>query len=613
MSKLGPGDEYKGFVHTRPNPIFNEEKTHLNKGNLPKIMDINDPDKIHGPTWDNNLYEVYRVELENFKADPIAMIKAGCLKIKTKDAEMKEFIPNKTQMAILNQIQEIRKKNLPVRMFFLKGRQFGITTLCQALQYSFTSLRSYMNALTMADDEDGSEAIAEITKTMHEEMLVDNPTLTPHSKKSNSHVLEFFSKKSKIIIDTANKRGKAGRKYTFQFVHLSEAAFFSDFSGLMKALMQTVPDKPETFVFIETTANGINDVCKFWRKIKKAHKEGLTNWIPCFLSWADHDEYTKPFIVPRHRELFIETMTKEEKELNKQYKLSLEQLNWRRYKIENSFQGDVDAFEVEYPLDDEQAFKGTAKRVFPEKIIKAQEAYIKPPIFTGEVEWVNRKATTMSDSDGYLKIWEFPKAERQYVIGADSCESALSMDDACAKVLDRSTWNMVAHLHAHIPPQEFGRKLFALGALYNWALLAPEVNGPGMVTVQTLTDLSYPNLSQREKLTITDNGIAVRTQEVGFHTNVKTKQIIIQEMVEAFRNMMIFEHDEDSLAEYRYYVVCNVTEDGHIKYGAEEGYHDDCVMASAIAIHHAKQIPDLTNRANRDNTVYNRPPSVTGY
>jgi hypothetical protein len=66
----------------------------------------------------------------------------------------------------------------------------------------------------------------------------------------------------------------------------------------------------------------------------------------------------------------------------------------------------------------------------------------------------------------------------------------------------------------------------------------------------------------------------------GFHTNRRTKPIIISNLVAILRDESYVERNEESLAEYATY---EKKQNG--SYGATDGHHDDYVMARAIALY----------------------------
>ena len=544
--------------------------------------------------------EVIAREREAFEADPMGLIKAGYLKIRDKSAMLVPLSENSTQRRINEAIQRRRRQGRPAFILVLKARQLGVSTDAQAVTYAFTSQRPFITALDIADDVDGASYIFKMNELFYDRMSVEHPHLTPAKSRSDEKRLEFESTGSRIMIDTA-RNATAGRKFTCQIIHLSEAAFFPDFKGTMQALVPSFSRTPDSIFLIETTANGMNDFAQFYWSMKaKAESDPESaEWDVLFCSWKEHAEYAQDFYNESFKEKFKASLSAKENKLITLHGLSLEQLHWRRTMIENAFGGDDEKFEVEYPLSDSEAFKSTARQVFPARLTDPQKANLVPPKLRGEMELVDRRPAFMPDLSGYLKIYQEAQPEEKYVIGADTCESSLTHDEACAQVIKRSTWTQVAHLHGHMNPEDFAERLVALGLYYNRALLCPERNGPGLVTVTTLANKHYPNLCRQKKAVVSDEGIWMETEEYGFHTNVKTKGLIIDQLQEDLRNLLLVLHDAQTLSQLETYVITNKVEDdeldekskaGHLKMGADRGHRDDCVMALAIAQHYARQI-----------------------
>lgn len=546
--------------------------------------------------------------------DPMILLKIGYLKIKTKAASLAPFKLNEVQTQLLNVIRERRVKKKPVRVCILKGRQFGISTMSEAIIYAFSSQRPYINSLIMADNDDGASYLFDMCKLYHEEAGRDHPHLTPIRKVSNEKKLEFLGINSQVIIDTA-KNVDAGRKYTFHLAHLSEASRFKDFDQSLLSLMQSIPERPETYCLIETTANGENAFCNFWRRIKAlwADNPEECDWVPLFLTWKDHKEYTRGFRDVDERNRFIRGISKKEQEVMDDHKLTVEQMNWRRHTLINKCGGDEEKFKQEYPLTDEEAFISSGKRVFKEFMTKPQDKNICPPKHKGNVEIVSGAPLFIPDETGDVVFYKMPQRGHMYVIGADPAEGNIGSDAACAQVIDRTTWEQVAVMHGAIDPEVFAGKLAVLARYYNYALLAPESNFHGLVTLRELVKLGYPNICKRMKTNVTDQGQFEEVEDLGWSTNTKTKSILISDLKEALREILIVVHDQQTLSEIKHYSVLAERDSGIPLYGATGGGHDDRVMALAIAVHFAKELPEYRNDRAEQQDIRPRLHTRSGY
>jgi len=198
--------------------------------------------------------------------DPFYLIENGYLSIKTKSADLIRLKPNSCQRAIIDAIKYYQEQGKPIRMWVLKSRQEGVSTLSEAIIYSIISKQENMNALIMADEKEHASNLFEMSKLYQSELEKDsNPYLAPTLKKSNEKKLEFEDMRSQVIIATADNVD-AARSHSFHVVHLSECGFFRDFKNVMSGLLQSVPDLPNTIIIGETTANGMNDFYDEWMR-----------------------------------------------------------------------------------------------------------------------------------------------------------------------------------------------------------------------------------------------------------------------------------------------------------------------------------------------------------
>jgi hypothetical protein len=103
-----------------------------------------------------------------------------------------------------------------------------------------------------------------------------------------------------------------------------------------------------------------------------------------------------------------------------------------------------------------------------------------------------------------------------------------------------------------------------------------ERNAIGLTPLIVLRDLNYPHLYYREIYgLITEK----RTAELGWVTDMHTKDLIINEATPLLRDGRVTIYDEDTIGEMMSFV-----RDERGKAGAASGAHDDRVMAYLIAV-----------------------------
>lgn len=161
-------------------------------------------------------------------------------------------------------------------------------------------------------------------------------------------------------------------------------------------------------------------------------------------------------------------------------------------------------------------------------------------------------------------------------------------DYSCAQVLDRKTMEQVAVYHGRLDADQFGRELYKLGTFYNDATIAVERNNQGIATLYTLRDLNYPQIWFRER---EGEYQEKATLELGWLTDTKSKDRMISDCRKVIREKSLLLNDEHTLRELQSYVYVEHGTQGRWIAGAEQGEHDDRVIALCIAIQMYLRVP----------------------
>lgn len=238
----------------------------------------------------------------------------------------------------------------------------------------------------------------------------------------------------------------------------------------------------------------------------------------------------------------------------------------------------------------------TGKTVFDAKAISQRLALqIKPEtvgyfdyeddgLQLSQIKWVD-------DPSGFIKIYHRPEPGKPYVIGGDTAGDG--SDSFVGQVLDNTTGEQAATLRHQSDEDLFAKQMYCLGSYYNTALIGIETNW-STYPVMELERLHYPKQYVRES--VDDYTHKVR-HAFGFWTSTKTRPIIISELIKAVREDVSILNDETTMGEMLTFV-----RDEHYKPTAEEGAHDDCVMALAIA-HHIRPQQSYLVEAGPEKTV----------
>lgn len=507
--------------------------------------------------------------------------------IKDKDSSIVKFKPNKAQKAIIDRVLVLLHEQQPIRLIVLKARQMGLSTAIEALIYWWATTHKNITAMIVGHEDASSKNLYNMFKRYYEYC---NPLFQPRRKYNTRSDLVFdVSDEEKtrakelglpppglgsvIKTGTASNLG-TGRSDTIQLLHGSEVASWEHGEELVASLLQTVPARANTMIFLESTAEGMGN---YFHKEWKAAKKGESVFEPFFFAWWQHDEYEMPGV--------IHEFTDEEKNIIDLMKAEgykdaqcQRKINFRRYK-EREFKSDPMRLYQEYPSTDREAFLASGRPRFdiPSLIIYESAAEEAPQDTYTLTDKQDRTVLCTPDKGAPLKIWDMPQPGHDYVIGADTAEGLKDGDYSVADVIDTATLKTVAKWRGHCDPDQFGFILDRLGRFYNYALMGVEINNHGLAVVQRLRDLFYTNLYRREKGI--DERFEEATSKLGWKTDMRTKPLMIDHLAEAIRERLITDYDIVFADEAQSYVL-----DDNGRTNAEEGSFDDTVMAKAIAL-----------------------------
>lgn len=289
------------------------------------------------------------------------------LKIKPKTGPLIPFKMNRAQVYLHERLEDQLKRTGRVRAIILKGRQQGCSTYVGARFYHKTVTRPALLTFIFAHDHEASGSLYNMVKTFYEESV--DTKFRPHLGASNAKELLFPNLKSGYKVGTAGTKG-LGRSKTMQQIHWSEVAYSPNCDDHAAGILQTVADASETEVILESTANGQGNY--FHRAcIQAMGEDNEGDFDLIFIPWYWQPEYTRPrpddFTLEQPLDDQDFTSEQEYYDMFAKDGLTLEHLTWRRKKIRDDFQGDIERFQREYPFTPEEAFEASGA-----------DSYIKP-------------------------------------------------------------------------------------------------------------------------------------------------------------------------------------------------------------------------------------------
>ena len=264
------------------------------------------------------------------------------LKIRTKDGNIVPFEWNDAQRLLHSKLEDQLADKGYVRAIVLKGRQQGCSTYCGARFYKRVVTGVGKRCMILTHLDAATQNLFGMTKTFYE---MSDPVLLPEVKTNSGTELNFAKLRSGYKVATAGSKN-AGRSDTIQYLLGSEVAFWPNAEQIMAGLGQTVPMTPGSEVILESTANGIGTL---FHRMWVSAVAGKSDYIAVFIPWFIQSEYRRE--PPADYEPLPEDM-----EYGEAFGLDLDQIYWRRMKIENDFTGDADWFDQEYPATPDMAF-----------------------------------------------------------------------------------------------------------------------------------------------------------------------------------------------------------------------------------------------------------------
>jgi hypothetical protein len=446
----------------------------------------------------------------------------------------------------LNVVQQAVRECLNPRQMILKARQMGVSTYGLIDIYDDTVTKPNLTSAIIAHKQDVIEKLFRIPKRAWE---FSHPKLRPVIDRGGGSKYEmFFPKLNSRIYCDIEVRGD-----TIHEAHFSEFAFMDQ--ARAKATLQAVPLEGGR-VRIESTANGVGGLFyDMWHDKKQPYAK-------LFFPWFVFPEYQIP--VPK----LVPGLSTEEKEFCKKAKkhfgidITIAQIAYRRFKQVEL----ADMFIQEYPEDAETCFLASGSAAMD--LLKLQELML-------------RSAPPLSE-DGPTRIYRKYNNAHFYACGVDTAEG-VGADWSRACMYDVNDWEQVATLNCRRhSPADFAEALFAFCHRFTergrpLPLLGVERNNHGHAVLMRLEEKLYPNLFFRKTGT-DERGNQLRDERPGWVTDKVTRPLMLDMWIDAVQKERLRLNDVDTFSECR----TLINNEGKIE--AQEGKHDDTVIAAAIGL-----------------------------
>lgn len=397
----------------------------------------------------------------------------------------------------------------------------------------------------------------------------------------------------------------AGRGGRCTFLHLSEAAFFPIGGGAFTSLFNSVPDDPDTTIFVESTAYGKVGIGQAFYEFWEAAQRGDTEFCAIFLTWLDD-----PHCRRAPEGIKFADCNEDEKDIislvacrdkcercTKCFK-ALSCIAWRKWAIPNLCQGKVDKFRQEYPITAEEAFyASTAQAYEREELRYARECINNAPEpligrLTQELDGygnaIKNKATFVPDPRSPLTIWSLPQQTYSYYLGADCARGLANTDDARIRegkdyaalaLYCGQTGEQCLRYSAKIGPEPLAALIFVICSYYNNAMASIELTGNlGLWAQSVLRDrYKYRNFYRwKGRDDRMPDGYSI-SKSIGFEMNSRTRPLILEMFRGGLQSKRLIPRDPLLLQQME------ATEMSAGKWEVPERVHDDIMVSNMVA------------------------------
>ena len=538
---------------------------------------------------------------------------AIAVNIETKVDGIQPLVLNRPQRISMAQREGMRLSGVPIKQLELKHRQYGSTTEKNAyLAWYQNQLKRRWNGYVISLQADQARKIVARYKTIADKYppLLGSITMAPYFGAQNTKVIK--ERDCWLAIGTA-KNPNAPSGDTVQLVLISEAGKMGSSSvqnaeKLITNIMSMVPLAPDTCVLVESTAE---ESGKWFKREVERSRNKESGFHFTFISWLVDETRVLPVDNPVE---FVESWSSYERETLWEEGATLEQIMW--YRVKQKDYQEVWSMRQEHPTTPEEAFQVGERRLFKSQYVAALREDCISPIVRGEIV-----ADAVMGPDalknieieekpmGHVHLWRYPDDDyggffdlekylftNRYAVAADVGGKWKGADYSNICVLDRIP--MLANEPPEIVFDWYGRgdsDLFAWLAIqvatyYNNAKLyiesnyydrnptRQEQNSTEVLTVLHEVRDHYDNLYLR--LAAEDGDTREKTNyKIGFHTNKKTKPIIINKLNKRLRQEPpgYVERSYGAADELDTYIV---HQNGY--WGASDGKFDDRVITRAL-------------------------------
>ena len=381
----------------------------------------------------------------------------------------------------------------------LKGRQQGITTICEALDLYWMMKHPGMYGSIVSHDEENREKIrTELTL-----MMSSLPKRFKVPVEQHNRLQILFANRSKIAYQVAGtrKNSKLGKGKGLTYLHGTEVAEWGDeegFASLQASMSETHPHRLEIY---ESTAQGFNFFADLWDKCEDA-----VTLRGVFIGWWRKEDYAKPPGSNEYR-VYWESSPRLQpderawvREIEEEYGYTItpEQIAWWRWMLNEKI-GSQELMFQNHPPTAKHAFIASGENFFSTARLsdemKALRRKPAPDVFRFVLRdnFEDCDVTETIAKHANLWVWEHADDAGLYVLGADPAYGSSDWADRfCASVWRcyADGMDQVAEFNtSSCNTYQFAWVILYLAGHYKNTMINLEINGPGQAVWQEIQSM----------------------------------------------------------------------------------------------------------------------------
>lgn len=495
----------------------------------------------------------------------------------------------------------------------LKGRQQGATTLFYLIDLFWAFEHpGLLGAFILHEESALDKWRANIDMTydsMPKTIMVKGRRVKfkPSVIKHNRNIILFDDESSFSYLIAGvqeNRSGGIGRSQAFNYVHSTETAMYGNEDDI-KAFRSSISSMyPHRLQIWESTAKGFNHFYDQWQAAKTSPSIHaiFSGWWRDERCWFHVDD-------PRFEHFGKDRLSRLELGRVRSVKqiydfdISMQQMAWYRWKLEDEFQGDQTNMDEEFPFTEEDAFQSTGSKYFVAPVLNdvTREARKHPMQcyrYSLTRRWDEIQVHSFADPRAELKIWEHASKFGVYVL---TCDPAYGSSDQADNTVIQ-VWRSYAECMVQVA-EYASREISTHQAAWIIAHLAGfygkkechvmlEINGPGKAVFAELQHV----MAYIREIPATGDNFEIRnclnnmrhffysridTLEMSLAYHMVTTDDIKRMLMAGFKSAIELHRMHPRSLALIDEMRTLVNSDGSIE--ADGGKNDDRVMAAAMA------------------------------